>query len=129
MSDETIRFGTDEKDYQAKQSYKGYKIRRDSAVKLLHAVSGEAFYARTSDYDGMNGCVYPTDSKYSHSPANGKFDVLDEDAIERIADEIERYDSYHVSVYPEEGRMEIWSNALGKWEVVTDEWGTQEGGA
>lgn len=91
-----------------------YKMRSDSAVKLLKARQGWT-YARTKDHNPQDRTVRSTDSPYSRGDP-GEERLTSED-IDRIEEKVDRYD-YRANVYPSKGKIEIWSNALGSWEFV-----------
>lgn len=111
------RVGFEGRNFTAKPSYKGYKMRIDSALKLLRA-SDEWTVKRTRDRNLGERSTRSTDS--DHYRGEAEWTELDEETLERIEEKAREY-NYNASIDPEEGVLEIWSNALGTWELRNEE--------
>lgn len=122
--DEPIRVGFDSKDYKAKSSYKSWKLRKDSAVKLLKE-SDNWEIKRTRDRNLGERSTRSTDSSHYRGD-EPEWEEVDQEWIEHLEEKIYEYD-YNISVNPEDDKMRIWSNALGEWELRNSDFKATEG--
>ena len=122
--DSPIRAGFDSKDYKARPSYKSWKMRKDSFIKLLKE-SDNWEVKRTRDRNPGSRCTRSTDTEnyYGDEP---EWESVDEEWIEHLAEKIYEYD-YNISVNPEENKVEVWSNALGEWTLRNEDFKATEG--
>lgn len=122
--DSPIRVGFPSKDYKANPSYKSWKLRKDSAIKLLRE-SDSWEIKRTRDRNPGSRATRSTDSEnyYGDEP---EWEEVDQETLEHLEEKIYEYD-YNISVNPEEGKMRIWSNALGEWELRNPDFEATEG--
>lgn len=124
LYEDPIRVGFQTKDYKAKPSYKSWKLRKDSALKLLKE-SDSWEIKRTRDRNAGSRATRSTDSKHYRGD-EPEWESVDEEWIEHLEEKIYEYD-YNISVNPENGKMEIWSNALGTWELRNPDFEATEG--
>lgn len=98
-----------------------YRLPRDSGRKLVEALDDTATQRLTWQY----GHTDHTQTHDDYRPIDAEHPGMDHfkgshPVRERIMEHLDSHDSYYVDVLPEDSQIKIWSIAISRWEIESD---------